>query len=603
MTTALDAVDIVGGVALPNFFNGRILSAEDLRLVLTADRRHRSLLGRALGPGVATGLRVTRSTSSGSAGVVRVSEGVAVNSRGETIDLPADLDVRVAGTGAVTSAPIASGLVFADCGGSSPTSTAANAFLLTVRPDSLKTGSAPADPYLTGQSCGPGFVAEGVRFRRVPVDPVFLAGSLPVAGTANLGTASPMSRNVVSHLFLGSTPWSDYGDVATAGDVDPDLEVAQALTGLQACEVPLALFYLQGGAVSQLDEWAVRRPCRAATDDAVGLAAFTSELRAAAGVAAYLQFQAQLADLLVAGPAPRAGSHFRYLPAAGVLPAACIGSPSTIQSFLGAATLPFFSEASAAAWTRAERPIKSARVESVLRDGARLPPVDLHTTRGLPLTVVAVQESLQRGEPYAVFVAAQHPYTDRIDLDEVIDRLSAVEPPVDEAPLLTVVKQTQDVIFRENGYRIVVTYRVVTNQAGRYQLTPFATKRSKIPAQVDSFLHGGSPRSLDEGATIVTVDYSIVIGGVSGFEIDRRRKDDSEEIGFLRADGADERDDGVTFDFDVRERERGSRDFPDLMVTDVKGVFTRSSYTFGIDVASLTDPELTAHAAFGFDRQ
>ena len=45
MTTSLDAVDTSGGIAVPNFFNGRILSAEDLRLVLAADRRHRCLLG------------------------------------------------------------------------------------------------------------------------------------------------------------------------------------------------------------------------------------------------------------------------------------------------------------------------------------------------------------------------------------------------------------------------------------------------------------------------------------------------------------------------------------------------------------------------------
>ena len=602
MTTSLDTVDTSGGIAVPNFFNGRILSAEDLRLVLTADRRHRSLLGRALGPGVAAGLRVTKPTAGGP-GLVRVSAGVAVNRKGETIDLPTGIDVRVAGTGAVASVATASGPVFADCGGTSPTSTTSNAFLLTIRPDSLETGSAPADPYLTGQSCGPGFVAEGVRFRRFPVDPAFIASSLGVSGTASLGTASPRSRNVVAHLFLGSTPWSGFGDVATAGQVEPDLELAHSLAGLQSCEVPLALFYLQGGSVVQLDEWAVRRPCRAATDDAVGLGSFTSELRSGAGVATYLQFQAQLADLLADGtaPGPRAGTHLRYLPAAGILPAPCIANPTTLAAFLGGTTLPFFTDLSPTSWTRAERPIRSARVESVVRDGTRLPPVDVLTTRGLPVTVLAVHESLAAGEPYAVFVAGQHPYQERIDLDEVIDRLAAVEPPADEELLLTVVKQDHETLFKEDGYRIVARYRVVTNEAGRYQINPTASKLETVQARVDSFLHGDSDRSLPEGVTIITVDYTISIGGIVEHEFELEvRRDDSEEVFGLAFDRSRERERAAAVE-DVRSgrilggqgrTEGGSG-----------GVFhVRVPYTFGIEVASVRDPEVVARASFGFIR-
>ncbi len=605
MTTSLDAVDTSGGIAVPNFFNGRILSADDLRLVLTADRRHRSLLGRALGPGVAAGLHVTKPTSGGSVGVLKVTAGVAVNRKGETIDLPTDLEVRVAGTNAVTTTPVASGPVFADCGGSSPTSTTSNAFLLTVRPDSLETGSAPADPYLTGQSCGPGFVAEGVRFRRVPIDPTFLASSLSVTGTAGLGSASPRSRNVVSHLFLGSTPWSEFGDVATAGDVEPDLEVAHVLAGLKTCEVPLALFYLQGSSVVQLDEWAVRRSCRAATDDAVGLAAFTSELRSGAGVATHLQFQAQLADLLAesATAKPLAGTHFRYLPAAGILPARCIDSPATVAEFLANA-LPFFADLSTSAWRRCERPVRSARVESIIRDGTQLPPIDVLTTRGLPLRVAAVHESMLSGEPYAVFVAAQHPYQERIDLDEVIDRLAAVEPPDDKELLLTVVEQDHTPVTQRDGFRLVTHYRVVTNQAGRYKITPTAIKLETVQSHVGSFLHGDAVRFLEEGATIVTIDYTVssdapnVFGPV--FEI-KAVKDDSEEVAFARTaddgrtsgrfDAGDRESAGVTTEAVVGETEVGAA-HPHV----------RLLYRFGIDVASVSDPEVVAQASFGFIR-
>lgn len=599
MTISLDAVDTSGGIAVPNFFNGRILSAEDLRLVLTADRRHRSLIGRALGPGIAAGLHVTKATSGDSPGVVMVTAGVAVNRKGETIDLPTDRDVRVAGTNAVTGTSPASGPVFVDCGGSSPMSTTSNAFLLTVRPDSLETGSAPADPYLTGQSCGPGFVAEGVRFRRVPVDPTFLAGSLSVSGTANLGNASPRSRNVLSHLFLGSAPWSHFGDVATANEVDPDLEVAHVLAGLQACEVPLALFYLQGSGVVQLDEWAVRRPCRAATSDAVGLGAFTSELRCSAGVATYLQFQAQLAELLALSPTaqPLAGTHFRYLPAAGILPARCIAEPATVAAFL-ATPLPFFDDLSPSAWRRSERPIKSALVESVIRAGSQLPPVDVLTMRGLPLRVVPVHESLMAGEPYAVFLAAQHPYQARIDLDEVIDRLSAVEPPTDEELMLTVVKQDHDVVLRENGYRIVTTYRIVTNEEGRYQITPTASKRQSYPAQVESFLHGDANRSLPAGVTIITVDYAVQIGGnVFEHDINLVRGDPVKTVRGRPSDNALE---GDRFGAGEREREGRADDGGTGTGFDPGRLQLRAPFTFGIEVASVRDPEVVARASFGF---
>lgn len=613
MTTAMDAVDIAGGIAVPNFFNGRILSAEDLRLVLHADRRHRALLGRALGPGIAAGLRVAPAV--GAPGVLQVTSGAAVNRNGETIDLPDNLLVRVAGSGAVSSAAAASGPVFADCGGSSPTSTTSNAFLLTIQPDSLETGSAPADVYLTGQPCGPGFVAEGVRFRRVPVDPTAIAASLGVVGVAGLGSASPYSRNVVSHLFLGSAPWTDFGDVATAPGIEPDLERAHLLAGLQRCEVPLALLYLQGNAVAQVDEWAVRRPCRAATDDATGLAGFTSELRSSAGAATYLQFEAQLAELLGSGTPPRLGPHFRYLPAAGILPSACIGAPPTVADFLGAPTLPFFAAVSTAAWSRAERPVRSARVESIVRDGTRLPPVDLLTTRGLPVTVAVVQESLAAGEPYAVFVAAQHPYQERIDLDELTDRVAVLEPPADEAPQLTVVKQDHQLLYREDGYRLVVRYRVVTNTPDRYQLTPFAQKPVTSAVTVTSYLHGEEQRFLPDGVTIVSVDHALRLLGNDFYSpvlLNPYVESPKTTRSAFRAAGAAPAPEPITRVRRVAE-EAVRHHVADHLAGGLGGVvgdkafddhqlhIKQRLYTFGLDVVSIADASIAGRAAFTFE--
>src|SRR5690606_13670503 len=257
---------------------------------------------------------------------------------------PVDTEVRLSGVSAVATAPTSAGPVFADCGGTSGGTNASNAFLLTIRPDGVEARSAPADPYLTGQSCGPGHVSEGVRFRRIGIDPTHLASVLELPGTANLGIASALSRNVVSHLFLGSRPWEIFGDVATAAGAESNLEAAHDLVGVQSCEVPLALFYLQGGTVTQLDAWAVRRPCPPARDGATGLGGSVSSVRAAAGEPTFRQFQAQLTELLASSPndPPRAGVHFRHLPAAGILPGPTIGSPATLAAFRASGTLPFF---------------------------------------------------------------------------------------------------------------------------------------------------------------------------------------------------------------------------------------------------------------------
>ncbi|WP_110240088.1 hypothetical protein [Nocardioides gilvus] len=576
MSTPLDQIDVTGGISVPNFFNGRILSAEDMRQWQGAERSHRRLLGRSIGPGVAAGLHVTRL----SATTVRVSSGVGINRLGETIELPLDTEVRLAGTAAVAEPATSSGPVFADCGGTSGGSNASNAFLLTVRPDSVEAGSAPADPYLTGQSCGPGHVTEGVRFRRIGIDPTYLAAVLDLSGTANLGSASALSRNIVSHLFLGSRRWEIFGDVTTASGTQPDLEAAQDLVGLQGCEVPLALFYLQGGTVTQLDEWSVRRPCRPAGDDATGLGGFVSSMRAAAGEATFRQFQAQLTDLLGGSSSdpPRAGVHFRHLPAAGILPGTAIGSPATLAAFRTSATLPFFQALSSVAWRRSERTIDSARVESVIRDGCRHAPVDLVSTRGLPLTVVPVRESLSSGRPYAVFVSATHPYRDRIDLDGVIDRIAALEPEIDDEPYVTVVSQDVRPVRSFDGHAVRVQFRITTNTAGEYVLDPVASSRLANRADPEATVASGEAvQSLPEGSTVVEVRYFIALTETNGGLLREKRRPLSDDTERGRSDE----------EFEASEGDQPSKSL-------------KLPYLLGLEVALESDPEVRARASVGY---
>ena len=50
---------LTGGVRDTHFFNGRILTADDLRTMQIASRQHDAQLGLAIGDGVAHGLEVS----------------------------------------------------------------------------------------------------------------------------------------------------------------------------------------------------------------------------------------------------------------------------------------------------------------------------------------------------------------------------------------------------------------------------------------------------------------------------------------------------------------------------------------------------------------
>src|SRR5215467_15864430 len=67
-----------------NFFNGRLLTGEDLTAEQQANRVAHSLLGQSIGPGVAYGLEVSESTVSSTkkAPVLAITRGLAINPNG-----------------------------------------------------------------------------------------------------------------------------------------------------------------------------------------------------------------------------------------------------------------------------------------------------------------------------------------------------------------------------------------------------------------------------------------------------------------------------------------------------------------------------------------
>src|SRR5260370_42353819 len=71
-----------------HFFNGRLLTAEDLQLVQAADARHRDQLGRALGSGVVEGLQVSlKDASAATPSTLTIAAGPAPARDGGALEL------------------------------------------------------------------------------------------------------------------------------------------------------------------------------------------------------------------------------------------------------------------------------------------------------------------------------------------------------------------------------------------------------------------------------------------------------------------------------------------------------------------------------------
>lgn len=422
---ALDRIHAVDGITVPNFFNGRILSAEDLRMLLDGDRAHRRLLGRAIGHGVAEGLRVTRSASRS----LTVGAGLAINGHGETIDLPSEVVLDLDGSAASGTAAVSSG-VFLDCAGPpSGSSAAQNAFVLTVRPDSTVAGSAPADVVASGASCGPGYVREGVRFRTVAFDSAALWAFF---GPGSFMPTADQARNVIAHLFLSSWAWRVYGEHPF--DRTPLFDQVMADVGVEACEVPIASFLMSGSAVQQLDMWGVRRRIHRSAPLGAGLDAVIehpgSDVRRTIGEATFHQFQEQLADELSGTSVITAAGRFPFLPAAGLLPAEVLGTISNPATFAAQPSVPFFAGVPHEA--QAE-PISPDRVEGIVRRGTEMPAIHPALTLGTPIQVGLVEQAAG-AEPYAVFFCADHPAVERARIGELLNRIEELEARIESDP-------------------------------------------------------------------------------------------------------------------------------------------------------------------------
>jgi len=346
-----------GGIRAVNFFNGRLLTGEDLAREQTARREADRRLGLALGDGVAWGLEVQEAKDQSYGTAATVAAGLAINRRGQTLHLPCAVDVLLSDRNAPKVAITRS---FSDCNFKGGVVAARpGIYLLTIAPDEASEGYARSQSLDEGSvRCNSDALVEAVQIRMLPLE---------VELDAAAGNDMDRKRNAVA--------WQCFGLEAMANFlIDPLRMPAQLPEPLETlagkayteCDVPLAVVNITTK-IEFIDLWSVRR--RPTPRGCTGAFSYSLEdRRRAEGEAMFLQFQEQLAKLTAASGDIRslvARDKFVQLPAAGILPMPGdkAGDDAAVSSFFADCKVrdPAF--------------IEGARLESLLRNSYSYPPI------------------------------------------------------------------------------------------------------------------------------------------------------------------------------------------------------------------------------------
>lgn len=336
----MDAFDLQ--TALPSnglprvfFFNGRLLTAGDLRTEQDG-RRHADLwLGQGCGDGVAYGLEVEEASVPGSANpVLTIKAGLAINRAGQALKLECDVPI------ALSSQPQAVGQVGDGCFGACAPASASNIYnassglyLLCIAPAELREGKVQTSGLTSqGGACNTDVVIDTVQIRRISLDNEL--GDLP------RGDEQKLRSSIAWRCFGGEQEQAFAANPfglppVTLGLVD-GLRASKAITD---CDVPLAIVYWSAAGLRFIDLWSVRRPLTDRRNHSGPLGLWAGEATRSLGEMAWQQFQSQLAQI---APTQQksfvAKTSLQYLPAVGLVPIAETGSEtgfSASQFFAG----------------------------------------------------------------------------------------------------------------------------------------------------------------------------------------------------------------------------------------------------------------------------
>lgn len=298
-----------GGIRTVNFFNGRMLTGQDMGREQQARREAVSRLGQALGHGVVTGLKVSLSAGADRHPIARISHGLAVNRNGQTLALGTDVDVAL--TEAVHANAATVPCLFGDCAPPQSEKTVINLgrqlYMLTIAPAFTSEGRAVMNS--SGDTlvkCNTDATVEAVQFRLIEVNHHHWNG----ADFSN----PDMARNKIAYGFFHSRVTG-----AWAGNLMQALSAARPnadLTGPE--EVPLALLAFGDGFMPVfVDMWSVRRGI-GQSDKADAIAALSGGERPVVGEAMFRQFHDHF-DAIAPEKRASLADHFAWLPPAGLL--------------------------------------------------------------------------------------------------------------------------------------------------------------------------------------------------------------------------------------------------------------------------------------------
>lgn len=386
------------------YFNGRIVSAEDLNAQLTSDRTTRALIGEAAGSGIVRGFEVSEAPGvrSAAAPVLLVKAGLAINRRGHPLLLAADTALSLT---IPVDTPVVEGKLFEACtppqGGAYI--AAGGAYVLVVQPVTKPDGLASvAGLGNVASACNVRFQLDAVSFRVIQLD-------IPL----NDVPGPELFRNVIAYRCFSRGRVSD--SVVRPFTQQPVSSALDALRPdrLTNCDVPLCVFYWTAtGGLQFVDQWPARR--RVTHSTVAQIPGLSDDSIPAEGQAMIWQFAEHVENILRLDPSPqslRAADRFRILPPAGLLPVAVPGG-------VGFDPIRFFSQMTRAfASPSGDNPlyIEGSRVRDLLDRAALYPPISV--TGDEMIWMYWVRENVQAFEtgtpvtpPYVVFANGQMPY-------------------------------------------------------------------------------------------------------------------------------------------------------------------------------------------------
>ena len=400
---------VENGIKNTNFFEGRLLTGRDLREQETADREHRRQLGRAIGAGIVEGLEVEidKDGSDGTPPVVKVLKGMAINAKGQALEVPDDyLMVRLSRTLEVAEAE---GDIFFNCAGPPTTKgirNGAGIYILVMAPTAGYEDYAPKSGLQHDgkvRECGRRYIVEGIHFHLVELDPASLSGIsegiasllqnlLTGANPAKVAEPDRLSklRNIIAHLCFGTETLKRFAADPFARKNNESAYISYSaiddlhrLKLLTDCDVPLALLYWTLDGIAFLDMWSVRRRPYELMPSAKW-PTIASPRRLAEAEAMFFQFQEHIHQLVQDHTDPRlikAEEYFCYLPPAGFI---CLRRstseglvPDTFFDLLPHRSAPEFNGAYDEFIDKSPQFIDSSLVEVIVANSFRYQPIIL----------------------------------------------------------------------------------------------------------------------------------------------------------------------------------------------------------------------------------